>query len=236
MRKIILYILAATVTGLCGCFPPQHVKPMEPQPTTQAERNFNAVWDSTRSVLKKYGYEFDRQDKREGVITTYATPGGQFFEFWRHDSGNFFDWRENSVKTMLRAVKVTIFRVGETDRYDFKLEVRMAQTDLPNPVLSDTSQANTIIESGGPVMKVHQSDYRRRNEAFDHLTFEDLAHVPDKTIDHDLPSIRESKESKSASILVPMGQDSDLEAKMTRKLKEAIETYSPRKAGTWVSF
>jgi hypothetical protein len=217
---------------MCGCYPPQHVKPMESEPSTAAERNFNAVWESSRNVLKKYGYEFDRMEKRDGIITTYATPGGQFFEFWRKDSGNTFDWRENSVHTMLRAVKITIFRVGETDRYDFKLEVRLAKTDLPYRVLSDTSQTTSIIENGGPVLKVHDPNYAKPNDAFDHLTFEDLGQVPDKTVDHDLPAM---KNAHRTSILIPMGRDSDLEAKMSQRLKQAIETYSPRSAGTWVS-
>lgn len=233
MLKLISYILVAAITGLCGCNPPQHVKPMSAEPATQAERNFEAVWNSSRNIIKKYGYEFDRMDKREGIITTYATPGGQFFEFWRKDSGNTFDWRENSVHTMLRAVKVTISRVGATDNYDFKIEVRLAKTDLPNPVLSDSSQATNIIEGGGVVRKVDDPEYNRRKDAFEHLTFDDLGQVPDKTFDHDMP---EMKKAKSASILIPMGRDSDLEAKMSQRLKQAIETYSPRSAGTWVSF
>ncbi|HNX26432.1 MAG TPA: hypothetical protein PKK48_03405 [Phycisphaerae bacterium] len=232
MPKTTFYILAVVAAGLCGCVP-QHVKPMEPEPATQAERNFNALWESSRELLKKYDYEIDRMDKREGIITTYATTGGQFFEVWRKDSGNFFDWRENSVKTMLRAVRITIFRVGDSDRYDFQLEVRMARTDLPNAVLSDTSQTNNIIENGGPAAKVHQVEYYRRKDAFDHLTFEDLSRVPDKSESHDLPAM---KTSNAASIIIPMGRDADLEAKMTTRLKDAVETYSPRRAGTWVSF
>ena len=115
IKKNSLILLLGAMTALLGC-QPDHVKPFDPGPTTAAEQNFEALWQSARHVLKKRGFEIDRQDRRDGVMTTYATSSGHFFELWRKDAATIFNQRENALQNILRAVKVTLHRVKGTNR------------------------------------------------------------------------------------------------------------------------
>ncbi len=208
-----------------GC-QPQHVKPFDPGPTTAAEQNFEALWQSARSVLKRRGFELDRQDRRDGVITTYAATSGQFFEFWRKDAATIFSQRENTLQKIMRAAKVSLHRVEGTNRYDLEVEVLMARSNKPPVQISDPSQTTEVT---------HGLDIRpgrHFSEAEAKLTFDDLRRRPVGQVD--------TRQGKAAGgltkyTITPLDRDGDLEANILEDIRQAAAKYDPIKAGAWVT-
>lgn len=214
---------------LAGCWP-QHTVSDRHRALSPEERNFLSVWESSRDVLQKYGFVLDRQDRRDGVITTYAMVGSQAFEVWRDDSATIFHMRENTVQTILRAAKVRIFRRDETDTYDFDVEILAARSVTDPPQLTDSSQA------------MDMSNYQRiiggagnDNVMGGQLKFDDLKprqvpmSSPAETEEPPLP------DPEDIPPLVPLGRDRDLEAKVIDDIRQARSSWDPNDT-SWVSW
>ena len=107
--RTFLIITAASVlaAALCGCS--SHSEPIAaPAKLTVPQRNFQAVWQASIDVMRKYDFAVDRQDRRAGVITTKPIVGKHFFEFWRRDAVTTYDLAESSIQTIYRTVVVKI--------------------------------------------------------------------------------------------------------------------------------
>lgn len=214
---IFILCIAAILTG-CQ---PQHLKPFDPGPTSAAEQNFEALWQSARRVLKRRGFELDRQDRRDGVITTYAATSGHFFELWRKDAATIFHQRENAMQKIMRAVKVTLRRVKDTNRYDLNVEILMARSNKPPAQLTDSSQAMEIIRD----MDIKPS--RRFTKPEGKLTFGDLRRRA---------TGRPGRAGGlTKATITPLDRDGDLEADLLEAIRQAAAKYDPIKAGAWIT-
>jgi len=209
--------------ALAGCIP-RYTKPLYPGPTTQAGRNFEALWQGARRVLTQRGFKLDRQDRRDGVMVTYAATRGHFFELWRRDAANIFSLRENTTQKIFRAVKVSLHRVEGTDRYDLKVEVLAARSDKEPIQLSDTSQVSRVAR--GPALE----STRRGATIEKMLTFDDLRRRPPGD---DLRSGSAGGVTKTT--LTPLGRDSDLEADLAEAIQDKAKRYDPAKSTAWIT-
>ena len=223
MRKLtFILILIACGLGatLYGCWP-AHTKPIYPGPETAAERNFEAVWTGSRKVLKRSGFALDRQDRRDGVITTRAMPSAQIFEFWRRDAATLFHREENTVQTILRAVKVSIHPVAGTDEFGFKIEVLMARSDRKPPHLTSSSQFQKKTTTEFP-----------ETISFSDLRYDEASPTDQTPVDRRDPW----RDVSIRAQLVPLGRDSDLEYSLTREIQKAANSYDPQRARKWVTW
>jgi len=210
--------LAAILTG-CQ---PQHIKPFDLGPTTAAEQNFEALWQSAKRVLKRRGFELDRQDRRDGVITTYASTSGHFFELWRKDAATIFHQRENAMQKIMRAVKVTLHRVKDTNRYDIEIEVLMARSNKLPPQLTDTSQTMEVARDTDLRPSRHFTTPEGK------LTFEDLRR---RVIGRQ----GQAGGGLTNATITPLDRDGDLEADLLDNIRQATAKYDPTKAGAWIT-
>ena len=207
-RSIIFSTLI--IGSLAGGCIPRHTKPLQRDPATQEERNFQALWEASRTVLKKYGFPLDRQDRRDGVITTEAVAGGHLFEFWRKDAATVFSYKENTVQTIMRAAKVVIHRIKDSDdEFDFTVEVFMARMNRPQPQLTNSSQTMTMRMA--QVRRLKFGDLRNERQA-------DREEIADARRDQ----------------VVLLGRDSDLEALIAGDIRDAAAAYEPQ-GGPWIT-
>lgn len=172
-----------------------YTKPTEREPATQAERNFRDLWDASCTTLKQYGFSLDRQDRREGVITTYTVSGGHGLEaLWRKDASNVFYLRENTTQNILRAARVKIRRLPENpESFDFRVEVRMARTDRPQPQVTNAVEVNKMRVSNLP-----------------DLRFSDLQ----------MRSLRGGEKLRGLqNYIVPLGEDEELAYRIDRSIR-----------------
>ncbi len=199
-RRGVFFILSSlcglTLMLSCGVgCTPMYTKPAEREPATQAERNFRDLWNASCEILKKYGYTIDRQDRRDGVITTYAVSGGHGLEaLWRKDASNLYYFQENTAQNILRAVRVTVFRLpDQSDEFDFKVEVRAARSNRPQPQLTNAVNVNAMSVPRLP-----------------DLRFDELSDRP----------LRRGEEPKGArALIVPLGQDENLARRIERSIR-----------------
>ncbi|HDY64781.1 MAG TPA: outer membrane protein assembly factor BamC [Phycisphaerae bacterium] len=206
-----LIIFSTLILGsLGGGCTPRYTKPLQREPATQEERNFQRLWESARTVLKKYSFPLDRQDRRDGIITTEAVAGGHLFEFWRKDAATVFSYKENTVQTIMRAARVTIHRLEDSkDEFDFKVEVLMARTNRPQPQLTSSSQT----------MRMPTSRLGR-------LKFDDLR--------YERQAAGEGNADRRRDLIVPLGRDSDLESYIADDIRNAAAAYEPQ-GGAWIT-
>jgi hypothetical protein len=207
--RLLRISLIVGLLAVVGC-QPRHLKPRQRDPQTEAERNFETLWRSARRVLKKYGFEQDRQDRRDGIITTFAASGGHVFEVWRKDSATPFHYQENAIQNILRAVRVSLRR-GEGDTFDFSVEVLMARSNLPQPMITDTSDLRSSRLPNMPRLRFN--DLRRR------------APSPQEPLDDDRPLGALDEPVPLEESIVPLGRDTDMEMRITSDIRETVETY-----------
>ena len=141
--------LTALASATCGCA--NYTKPqVAPPPQTQAQKNFDVLWQASQDVLREYYFTLDRQDRRAGVITTQPLVGEHWFEFWRHDAATRVDLAEGSLQTIYRSAKITL-RPTSPDASAFvaTVEVTVQRSDMGQPQITSTSEAYNLFTLGG---------------------------------------------------------------------------------------
>ena len=115
------------VLGLCACtqtYPPgtpratdvpaSHAHPDywydQPAPAAVAAAEFQPLWDACAQAARDRLFAIDRQDYRDGVLTTQPMVSKQFFEVWRHDTPLVSDTWKNSLQTLRRTIRWEIVR------------------------------------------------------------------------------------------------------------------------------
>lgn len=137
MKSSLKMLFLATVITGCSNYTQPHVVY---NPTTPAERNFQAVWQASIDVLGEYRFEIDRKDRRAGIITTQRMLAKHWFEFWRSDAVSKEDSMEGTLQTVYRRATVRIMPVkGVPDRYSVRVEVEVSRP---------TSQGLEVIAAG----------------------------------------------------------------------------------------
>ena len=157
-------LLTAWIAALClasigGCATYAH--PASPQRhLTGPERNFEAVWQASISVLRKYNFTVDRTDRRAGIITTQPLVSQQWFEFWRKDAVTAYDWVEGSLQGVLRTVTVRIIPVedpaSKVTTYQAKVEVAVTRPSSEELSITTTSEAYDMFIMPGEEQRTHR--------------------------------------------------------------------------------
>jgi hypothetical protein len=194
--KILTVVLAAWLVAGCE---PNHVAPVARPLKTEEQRSFERVWQASRKVLRDRYFEIDRQDRRDGRLTTLATTSSHGIEqLWRGDAATLFHKRENQVQTMLRAVHVQLIPADTTLGYDVVVAVRLARVNRIEPQRTTTSQ---VRKRTLPIPR--------------RLTYADLAprERPAPT-----PPTGQPKQHKPI-VIVPMENDRDLSAAITDDIR-----------------
>jgi len=75
--------------------------------------NYDALWNTAGAVAEDDLFTLDDQDYREGILTTAPMVSQQFFEPWRHDTGNFDEMLVSSLQLVRRTIRFRFVRAGE---------------------------------------------------------------------------------------------------------------------------
>jgi hypothetical protein len=66
--------------------------------------DYDRLWDTCSDVARDRLFDLDRQDYRDGLLTTRAMISGQFFEPWRADCGDAYEVLQSSLQTIRRSI------------------------------------------------------------------------------------------------------------------------------------
>lgn len=198
--------LLGAVFGGCA----RHSRPVAPKrEMSAAERNFEAVWQASLDVLRKYNFTIERQDRRAGVITTRAITGKHYFEFWRGDAVTAFDLAENTIQTMYRTATVTVWaKEDKPGAYEAGVTIDLVRSNQKSVQVSSTSEAYSIFALPGG-----RGAYLTTSET-------DEAAGQRDTADSNDPSTARPPEGR-----VPLGRDTRLEARIAREIAATASKY-----------
>lgn len=141
MRTAALFGALLLALGGCGNYT-RPVVPAEPQ--TAEARDFEAIWQASRDVLREYRFELTRRDRRAGVLATGRTTGEHWFEVWRHDAATPRALVESTIQTIYRQVVVRI-RPAPNGTFEPDVEVRTYRSSLAQPQITSTSEAFSMF-------------------------------------------------------------------------------------------
>ena len=164
-QAIVAVLIAAAAAMLfAGCA--RYTRPVVSRgPQGPAERTFEALWQGSLEVLRKYRFEIDRRDRRAGMITTEKMLGRHWFEFWRHDAVTWEDLAEGTVQTVYRQATVRIVAAdGNPGRFQATVVVK---------VFRPQRQGKEIIAAGEAyddfLDTADEDDYRRARRERDQM-------------------------------------------------------------------
>ena len=203
--------VAATLIGsillpLAGCA--NYTQPIVTQePQTPNERNFEAVWQASTELLRQYDFPCDPlrggiQDRRAGVIRTTPVVARHWFELWRKDYASRFDGVEGTLQTIYRQVTIRI-----------------------KPASANSTQYAATVE-----VQTFRSDRTQRWDAHDSQTIYSTFQLPGQTASEHQILLNEPIE-RAGAVIVPLGRNSDLEAKMTMELAKIIANQTTQGTG-----
>jgi len=157
MRSLLFALSLATFAG-CANYARPVVAPSGP--TTADERNFQAVWQASLDVLRRYGFEVDppaaRQDRRDGLIVTPPLVGRQWFECWRRDAAGAHDVTETSLQTIFRTATVRVSRTApNAGTFRADVEVQVVRADRLSPQIASASDIYEMFVMPG--VEKHES-------------------------------------------------------------------------------
>lgn len=155
----ILSVLGASVVVLIsGCInkpqnpaatqPATAVDPVTTQPSywlnqpaaaqVQAS-DFDHIWNTCKSVARSYLYQLDREDYRDGLITTVPMISKQWFEPWRPDTGTVGAMLANSTSAFRRTLRFEIDRNAD-NTFTITPKVLVERQALLERRVTDASQ------------------------------------------------------------------------------------------------
>jgi hypothetical protein len=82
------------------------------QPANQhaSGRDFDKLWSACKGELYVRLFPLDREQYREGLISSESVVSAQFFEPWRQDTATLGDLAESSLATIRRTVRIEVSR------------------------------------------------------------------------------------------------------------------------------
>ncbi len=133
-----------------GCVdPPSNYGPVQADVVVQDENEFDDLWETILRVLRRVSLQPDRQDRREGVITTLPITTQQWFEFWRHDAMGPYQFLESSMHTIQRQATIRIHR-GEANRYRVSVRIDVFRFSTPERQVTTPSGAYGMYSEKRP--------------------------------------------------------------------------------------
>lgn len=133
---------------MIGCTEP--VGRFEPAQRTIGPVDYDQLWETSLIVLREQQFRPDRQDRRFGVITTYPTVSGQWFEFWRNDTQSTFAWVESSLHTIRRTPTVWIEPTDQDNFWTIMVQVDVQRKREPAQQVTSASGGLRVLRGTMP--------------------------------------------------------------------------------------
>ncbi len=197
-RTIAATLLGSILLPLAGCAANYTQPIVSQEPLTPRERNFETVWQGSIELLRQYDFASDplrggMQDRRAGVIRTAPVVARHWFEFWRKDYAGEFDGTECTLQTIYRQVTIRI-----------------------KPASPNSSKYAALVE-----VQTFRSDKTQRWQPHDSSTIYGMFQLPGQVASQYGLLLNEPTEPPGA-VIVPLGRNPELEAKMAMELAKII--------------
>jgi len=85
----------------------------KPAVAAATSSNFEKLWDACANTARNYQFPLDRQDYRNGVLTTQPVISKQVFEPWRRDAGTAHGIWQSTLDTIRRTIRFDFVRADD---------------------------------------------------------------------------------------------------------------------------
>jgi hypothetical protein len=113
----------------------------KPSAASLYDDSYDRLWNACADTARSEFFDLDRQDYRDGLLTTRPLVSKQIWEFWRSDAGDSYYAMQDSVQTIRRSIQ-----------FEFDKQAG-GGTVSPKVLIERFAQPNRRITSTG--------DYRR---------------------------------------------------------------------------
>lgn len=217
MRKIFPILFLTILTG--GC-PNYSTPPAVQKQQTVSQRNFAAVWEASRDVLREYGFALDREDRRAGIITTLPLTGKHWFEFWRKDAAGGYNLAEGTIQTIYRVVNISIVPAdGEKNRFVATVDVQTYRSDKDVLQLTSTSEAYNLFILPG-------DEYGRGKMVMEYAEEDELEEAKPLEDEDETPGKYVELKDVSHKWMVPLGADEKLQTRLASAIADRASEYT----------
>jgi len=105
---------------------------------------FQPLWDACCDSARDRFFHIDRNDYREGLLTTFPVISQQFFEPWRRDVGDGGELLQSTLATVRRTLRFEIVRTG--DFWTMTPIVLVERYSLAERRITSVTQYRTIVQ------------------------------------------------------------------------------------------
>ncbi len=134
-----------------GCHEPaQPTAPTVARIAAQTPEQLEELWESAGDTLRAHYFRLDRQDRNEGVITTYPETSANWFEWWRPQPQPAYYWAEANLHTMQRQATVQIKPAADHGSYDVGVEIERYRYSLEERQIDNSAAALRLFSGGAP--------------------------------------------------------------------------------------
>jgi hypothetical protein len=143
LRRILMVLTLAPLSGAMGCFSPHRGEYQTSQGVSVAEPSEQAdqLWEAVQETLRRGRFPLDRVDRAAGAITTLPENSQHFFEFWRHDVATTRDAWEATLNPMRRWVEVSLTRADEGPWTQLSVVVHKERLSSPDRQFNSSGAA-----------------------------------------------------------------------------------------------
>jgi hypothetical protein len=103
------------------------------------DRDFDALFEAAKDVVRGYQLAIDRIDYRAGVITSVPEVSKQFFEVWRGDAGTAYEAMANTAGAIRRTIRFEVAR-NPGDTFTLVPKVLVERQSIFERRVTDVSQ------------------------------------------------------------------------------------------------
>lgn len=201
MRSVVQVLVCSITCSLSGCLL-EHVDPkatpatkIDPkvadseywfnQPATEHIRfsDFDALWKACRAAAIDCSFSIDRNDYRDGLLTTKPLVSKQFFELWKHDVVDSRSQLESDTATRRRMARFEIHKQKDGS-YVCDPKVVVQHYAMPERRITSVMQymdvysthrpmSNEMTDEGQP-LRVDYWYAERRDPALEHALANDI--------------------------------------------------------------
>lgn len=142
--------LVAAIVFVCGCqAPPQIIGPTVER-VSITEGGLDSLWDAIGDALRSYSFRLDRQDRVNGVITTFPETTAQAVEFARPQPTTAYYWWEANLQTIQRKVTVQVTPSELAGEYNVDVQVERFRYSLEERQIDNPAAALRLFSSDTP--------------------------------------------------------------------------------------
>jgi len=154
----ILFLLPGCITGPSNPAATQPATAIDPQQATPqfwldqppaaqvSSDRFQSLWDACRESARDRFFNIDRDDYREGLLTTFPVISEQFFEPWRRDVGDGRELLQSSLATVRRTLRFEFVRDENQNSWTVTPKVLVERYSLAERRITSVTQYRTIIQ------------------------------------------------------------------------------------------